>query len=125
MSKFFILLTVCTAAALLYVSQQVEATKLGYQINQQQSALNEILDQRQMLLYNVYNQKSPENLQESFNKNSKKPGDFQILGNKQIIILTNNANKTNSQIRTAKKSASSLARIFRFTSLAEAKTQDN
>jgi hypothetical protein len=118
------LLVACTAAALLFVSQQIESTKIGYQINQQQLALNEVLDQRQMLLYNVCYQKSPENLQQSFNKSSKKPGDFQILANRQIIILTSNTKQTNNQIRTAKKSASSLTNFFGLTSLAEAKTQD-
>ena len=102
----------CTMAAILYVSQQVEATKIGYQINQQQLILNDTLDQRQMLLYNVYNLKSPENLQQSFYKNSERPAEYQILGNKQIIILSNRKEKGRPRS------------FFGITSLAEAKTQE-
>jgi len=123
LSKFFIILIVCTMAAMLYVRQQVEATKLGYEINSQQVALDEMLDQRQMLLYNVYNLKSPENLQESFAKKYKKPGEFKIAGNKQIVVLSG-ANQNNKNIQQAKKNAPRLANFFGLTSLAEAKTQD-
>lgn len=113
LSRFFILLIIFTMAGLLYVRQETRATKIGYQINEQQLALSDTLDQRQKLLYNAYNLKSPDNLQESFYQKSEKSGDFQILGNKQIIILTN----------TTKKSGPKLARFFGITSLAEAKTQ--
>ena len=119
--KFFTILIICTMAAILYVRQQVEATKLGYQINKQQAAMDEMLDQRQMLLYNVYNLKSPENLQESFFRSYKKSGEFKIAGNRQIVVLSGAKTGSNSVIR---KSAPKLANIFGFTSLAEAKTQD-
>lgn len=112
LSKFFVILVMCTMAAILYVRQQVEATKLGYQINQQQAIMDEMLDQRQMLLYNGYNLRSPENLQESFAKKRDKQDEFKIADNKQIIVLP------------AKKTASKSANILGFTSLAEAKTQD-
>lgn len=121
MSKFFTILIICTMAAILYVRQQVEATKLGYQINQQQATMDEMLDQRQMLLYNVYNLKSPENLQESFSKNYKKSDEFKIAGNRQIMVLSGAKAGSNAVV---KKSAPRLANIFGFTSLAEAKTQD-
>ena len=123
LSKYFLLLAVITTAAVFYVSQQVEATKLGYQISVQQLALDEMLDQRQMLLYNVCNLKSPENLQQNFSKKSKTPGDFQILANKQIIILTS-AKENSSRIKTAKRPVAKLLDFFGITSLAEAKTQD-
>lgn len=110
--KFFVLLAIFTVAAIFYVSQQIEATKLGYQINAQQFALDELLDQRQMLLYNVYNLKSPENLQDVMCKKFKNSDDFQILGNKQIIVLTDRKEKLNPP------------RFFGITSTAEAKTQD-
>jgi hypothetical protein len=66
-----------------------------------------------MLLYNVYNLKSPENLQESFYKNSSRPAEYQILGNKQIIILSTNKQKSGKPHS-----------FFGITSLAEAKTQE-
>jgi len=121
LSKFFILLVVSTMAAIFYVTQQVEATKIGYQINAQQLALSDTLDQRQMLLYNVCNLKSPENLQESFYKNSKKPEDFKILNKNHIIVLANNQ-KQRSQ--TADSVTSKLGNILGINSLAEAKTQE-
>lgn len=108
-------------ACLFYVRQETQATKIGYQINEQQLALSDTLDQRQMLLYNVYNLKSPDNLQEAFYQKSEKSGDFQILGNKQIIILTS-TNQQHKNIQTAKKFGPKLARFFGITSLAEAKT---
>jgi len=121
LSKFFMILIICTMAAMFYVRQQVESTKLGYQINQQQFLLDEMLDQKQMLLYNVYNLKSPENLRESFAKKYKESDDFKIVGNRQIIVLSGVGAAANQ--RTAKP-AFRLANIFGFTSLAEAKTQD-
>lgn len=110
LSKFFIILIIGTFAAVLYVRQQVEATKLGYQINAQQRALDQMLDQRQILLYNVYNLKSPENLQESLCKKSKESEDFKILADRQIIILGKKQEPRHN--------------FFGITSLAEAKTQD-
>ncbi len=120
LSKFFILLLISTLAAIFYVKQQVEATKIGYQINAQQLALSDTLDQRQMLLYNVYNLKSPEILQESFSKKSKTPDDFKILDNKQIILLANNAQK-HKRFQATEKVASKLGNMLGINSLAEAK----
>lgn len=121
LSKFFMILIAGTMVAILYVGQQVEATKLGYQINQQQVVMDEMLDQRQMLLYNVYNLKSPENLQQSFSKKYKKSDEFEIAGNKQIMVLSGAKAGKNASV---KKTAPRLANIFGFTSLAEAKTQE-
>jgi len=122
LSKFFILLVVSTMAAIFYVTQQVEATKIGYQINAQQLALSDTLDQRQMLLYNVYNLKSPENLQESFYKKSKKPEDFKILNKNHIIVLANSNQKQRPQ--ASDSVTSKLGNILGINSLAEAKTQE-
>jgi len=111
LKKFFIILLLCTLSAILYVRQQVESTKLGYEINAQETALDDMLDQRQMLLYNGYNLKSPENLQQSFTKKSKKQDEFKIVNNKQIVVL--------SGVKETKSK-----NLFGITSLAEAKTQD-
>ncbi|OIO81693.1 MAG: hypothetical protein COZ98_06120 [Candidatus Omnitrophica bacterium CG_4_8_14_3_um_filter_43_15] len=121
-SKFFIILTISTLAAIMYVSQQVEATKLGYQINQQQAVLEDMLDQRQMLLYNVYNLKSPENLQQSFAKNSTPADEFKIASSKQIAVLSNL--KAGYIKERPRNTASTFFGVFGLTSLAEAKTQD-
>lgn len=110
LSKFFIILIIGTFAALIYVRQQVEATKIGYQINAQQRALDQMLDQRQILLYNVCNLKSPENLQESLCKKSNSKEDFKILADRQIIILGKKQEPKHN--------------FFGITSLAEAKMQD-
>ena len=111
LSKFFIILAICTMSAILYVRQQVEATKLGYEINTQRTALDDMLDQRQVLLYNAYNLKSPENLQQSFMKKSKQSEEFKIVNKKQIIVLSG-AKETKSK------------NLFGITSLAEARTAD-
>ena len=118
--KFLFLLIFITIGAIFYVSQQVEAVKVGYQINAQQLALSDALDQRQMLLYNVCNLKSPENLQESFCKESQ---DYRILGNKQIIVLTNTQEKQR-RIQTVKKPLPRWLAMFGITSVAEARTQE-
>lgn len=115
LSRFLALLAVSTVAALLYVGQQVEAVKIGYQINQQQSTLSDVLDQRQMLLYNICNQKSPENLQESFSKKSDKTQDFQIVDNKRIVVLSGAKKNKHTQL------AHSWTSFFKIVSLAEAK----
>ena len=123
LSRYLTLLAIVTLAAVFYVSQQVETVKLGYQISAQQLALSDTLDQRQMLLYNVCNLKSPKKLQESFYKSSEKPQDFQILRNKQIILLAN-TKRTPGFIEAAKKSLSGFVNFFALTSLAQAEIQE-
>ena len=118
LSRFVVSLVTGTIAALIYVSQQVETVKIGYEINSQQAVLDRALDQRQMLLYNVCSLKSPENLKDVFANNSK---EFQVLGNKQIMFLSGAEEKT-KRIRTAKKNKPAWLAIFGLTSLAEANT---
>ncbi len=120
LSKFITILITITIVALLYVKQQVEAVKLGYQINKQQAALADTLDQRQMLLYNLLNQESPQNLQHTLYKKSNNKEDFKMLAGKQVIVLTKSKTKSNS-VRAVKKEPSGWTKFFKITSLAEAK----
>jgi hypothetical protein len=50
---------------LYYVSQQNQLLSLSYEIGQDQCKINNLLDQNNLLLYNTYRLKSPNNLEEA------------------------------------------------------------
>jgi hypothetical protein len=64
-TKFLILLIFSTALSLYYVSQQNALLSLSYEIGQDQSMINRLLDQNNILVYNTYKLKSPNNLEEA------------------------------------------------------------
>ena len=48
-----------TVASLMYVHQQVELVKLSYLIEKKERGLNEVLDRREQLSYNIKNLEAP------------------------------------------------------------------
>ena len=56
-----IMLTACT---LIYVHQNIEITKIGYNINDKQKVLSYFLDQQKRLVYNLNQLQSPSALNE-------------------------------------------------------------
>lgn len=52
-----------TAISLMYVHQQVELVKLSYSIEKREKVLNELLDRRDQLSYNIQNLEAPSRLE--------------------------------------------------------------
>ena len=61
--RYVISITVLTVAALVYVHQQIELVKLGYEIDCKEKHFKEIVDRRDILRYNISNLESPSRLE--------------------------------------------------------------
>lgn len=80
--KYIITIAVVTLTALIYVHQQVELVKLSYTIDCKEKALKTIIDQREILRYNISNLESPSRLEKvlsSRNINVSMPKRDQII----------------------------------------------
>ena len=56
-------IVIFTIASLMYVHQQVELVKLSYLIEKKEKVLNEVLDRREQLSYNIQNLEAPSRLE--------------------------------------------------------------
>lgn len=56
-------IAILTVASLMYVHQQVELVKLSYMIEKKEKRLNEVLDRREQLSYNIKNLEAPSRLE--------------------------------------------------------------
>lgn len=56
-------IVIFTLASLMYVHQQVELVKLSYLIEEKEKRLNEVLDRRERLSYNIKNLEAPSRLE--------------------------------------------------------------
>ena len=61
--KYVIYIGIFTLTALVYVHQQVELVKLSYAIDCKEKILKTIIDQREILRYNISNLESPSRLE--------------------------------------------------------------
>lgn len=83
--RYIISISVFTIAALVYVHQQVELVKLGYEIDCKDRKVKEMLDRRDILRYNISNLESPSRL-ESALSSKKVVVSYPKRG--QVIILS-------------------------------------
>ena len=80
--KHITFVAIITLAALIYVHQQVELLKLSYAIDCKEKALKTIIDQREILRYNISNLESPSRLEQillSRNVNVSLPKRAQVM----------------------------------------------
>ena len=70
LSKFIILLTLITITSLFYVHQEIELVKYSYKAQSNQAKLDDLLDQRKNLEYNVIALKVPRNLEYQLKANN-------------------------------------------------------
>ena len=61
--RYIISISILTVAALVYVHQQIELVKLGYEIDCKDKKVKEMLDRRDILRYNISNLESPSRLE--------------------------------------------------------------
>ncbi|MCX5680574.1 MAG: hypothetical protein NTZ95_08065 [Candidatus Omnitrophica bacterium] len=61
--KSILPIMIFTVASLMYVHQQVELVKLSYNIEKKEKKLNEVLDRREQLSYNIKNLEAPSRLE--------------------------------------------------------------
>lgn len=63
MKKFLFGLVIITSFALFYVHQEVELLKAGYELRRNEKAQSELLDQQDILTYNILALKAPSRLE--------------------------------------------------------------
>ncbi len=63
MKRFLMAVVLTTAAALFYVSQEIESVKIGYTIQKQQETKIQYLDRARALKYNIARLRAPNNLE--------------------------------------------------------------
>ena len=63
MKQFLVAVILVTAAALFYVSQEIEAVKIGYTIRKQEETKTQSIDRARALKYNIARLKAPNNLE--------------------------------------------------------------
>ena len=63
MRRFTVFLVCATVAALLYVSMEIEAVKIGYAIHKQDEIKVQLLDRSRALKYNIARLEAPHNLE--------------------------------------------------------------
>lgn len=85
MFRYAVSIVVLTVACLVYVHQQVELVKLGYEIDCKDKKVKEMLDRRDILRYNISNLESPSRL-ESALSSRKVMVSYPKKG--QVIILS-------------------------------------
>jgi hypothetical protein len=61
--RYIISVAILTTAAIMYVHEQIELVKLGYEIDCKDRKIKEMLDQRDILMYNISNLESPSRLE--------------------------------------------------------------
>ena len=82
MRRFITMLALGTFAALLYVSQEVEAVKIGYTIRKQEETRTLLLDRARALKYNIARLKAPATLEKRLSAqkiNLQAPSSWQTL----------------------------------------------
>lgn len=83
--RYVISMTIFTVAALVYVHQQIELVKLGYEIDCKDKKVKEMLDRRDILRYNISNLESPSRLENAL---SSKKVAVSYPKRGQVIILS-------------------------------------
>ena len=63
LSRSVLPIVIFTVASLMYVHQQVELVKLSYLMEKKEKRLNEALDRREQLSYNIKNLEAPSRLE--------------------------------------------------------------
>jgi len=116
-SKSILTVIVMTLLALLYVHQRVELVKLSYEIDCKEKCLNEMLDRKEHLGYNVDNLEAPsrlENILLAKNIEIGLPKRAQIVKGRQQVFAV----QVERPLRTASiETRSSIAKIFEFLGL--------
>ncbi|MDP3790591.1 MAG: hypothetical protein Q8R38_00920 [Candidatus Omnitrophota bacterium] len=84
-ARYAISILILTVAALVYVHQQIELVKLSYEIDCKDKKVKEMLDQRDILRYNISNLESPSRLENAL---SLKKVAVSYPKKGQVIILS-------------------------------------
>ena len=114
--RFFSFLLIITVISLLYVQMQVEIVKLAYEGRAKESRLKDLLDDRSLLVYNINNLESANNLGQKFLCSQD---DLQFADRSQIASLKLPA-KGNVTLAQSSSNTNFFINLFSLRSQAEA-----
>ena len=104
-------MVILTSAALVYVHQQIELVKLGYEIDCNDKKVKEMLDRRDILRYNISNLESPARLENAL---SSKKVTVYYPKRGQVIILSKAPSYYRTQTVLGISNLEERTPIFRF-----------
>lgn len=115
MKKFLFGIVIVTLFALSYVHQEVELLKTGYQLRNREKLQAELLDQKDILTYNILALKAPSRLESAL---SFKGADYRMPERWEVVTLKSEGRVVSAPI----KGRGFLAELFSLKREAEAKT---
>ena len=118
MRKFVTTLAIVTLGALTYVSQEVEAVKIGYTIRKQEETRTLLLDRARALNYNIARLKAPATLEKRL---SAEKISLQSPKSWRTLVISPTAGQPGSAVRPWLVQPSVLNKFFVGTAQAEAK----
>ncbi len=116
--KFLTILAVGTLASLGYVSQEVEAVKIGYTIRKQEESRTLLLDHARQLKYNIARLEAPNTLEKRLTAqkiNLQSPKSWQTL------VISQTEGRKQAATRSFLAQPPILSKLFMGTAQAEAK----
>ncbi len=118
MRKFLAILALATVASLGYVSQEVEAVKIGYTIRKQEETRTLLLDRARALKYNIARLEAPNTLEKRLTAqkiNLQSPKSWQTL------VISRSGGQKQAATRSFFVQPQMLSKLFVGTAQAEAK----
>ena len=119
MRRFLAMVALGTIASLGYVSQEVEAVKIGYTIRKQEETKTLFLDRARALKYNIARLKAPNTLEKRLTAQKislQSPKTWQTL-----VISSGEAQRKPAAEASLLSSSPMLGKLFMGTAQAEAK----
>ena len=118
MRKFLAILALATTASLGFVSQEVEAVKIGYTIRKQEETRTLLLDRARALKYNIARLEAPNTLEKRLTAqkiNLQSPKSWQTL------VISGSGGQKQAATRSFLAQPPILSKFFVGTAQAEAK----
>ena len=118
MKRFLSMVALATLASLLYVSQEVEAVKIGYTIRKQEETKVLFLDRARALKYNIARLKAPNTLEKRL---TAQKISLQAPKTWQTLVIASGTGKRQAPGPSLLQPPPILAKLFLGTAQAEAK----
>lgn len=118
MRKFLAMLALATTASLGYVSQEVEAVKVGYTIRKQEETKTLLLDRARALKYNIARLKAPNTLEKRLTAQKIA---LQSPKSWQTLVISQGQRQKQAASHSMLMQPSILSKLFVGTAQAEAK----
>ena len=118
MKRFLVMVALGTIASLGYVSQEVEAVKIGYTIRKQEETKTQFLDRARALKYNIARLKAPNTLEKRL---TAQKISLQSPKSWQTLVISAGGQRRTAAETSLLSQPPILSKLFMGTAQAEAK----